>query len=772
MGYLIQHYFYEGGEKMQSSLNLNEIFEPIRKSLQSPDAMLGKTAMMPFECTNSGARKLLYSTQREHVIPIRNAEVAYIQTGAEDEFGENSSCLIYPKGRYKLVAKISKFSNVPDHHYIAIFINQDNNMIEMYERKCYNHNSESYGYMINNNSIDSITQGQVISKETLLSKSECFDEEYNHRKDGLNLLTAYISCAKTMEDGVLISESTQKMFVTPLIHKVSIMANDNDIPLNLFGYDESYKIMPNILEDVPEGILIGLRRENKEEILFSQTYERLKDIMMSDEKFTVNGKVVDIDIHCNNPNILNTNPYYAQIKQYYDDDMRFCTEVVNVVDELKTQGYKPSYFLGELYVNSKKKLDGVQSIKDRLFSNVIIDITLVEENMIDVGDKLADRYGGKGVIVGILPDELMPRLSNGKVVQIIFNKSTCVNRLNAGQLFETEINHIAQRILEFMRTNVLTTDECLDMYLKFLEYTSPREFEFVSETFKGLTGDDINKKLYVDDLKNSDGIYLYLRPISDSFTLDKLDTLYKQFPFATQYEVEIPMRNSRGEIVYKKARRPIVCGTKYIYRLKQYAEEKFSVTSLSATNISNKNSRSKANKMYKGVHTKTPIRFGEMEAGNTGHMGTDFVIIDLLMYSASPHARQNAGIELLTGDPFHIDVKLDSDSVNTGVQELNTLLKTAGLRLGFYKEKIVRPSPFIRDISSRPDGGEPWRYNVFYKGVDMSLACTDGYTNMKPDDIIRKRPFFKSVFVKDPDVLAMMDEQRRLQEEQNEDTEP
>lgn len=769
---------------MQSSLNLTEIFKPIRESLPNLDAMLGKTAMMPFECTNSGARKLLFSTQREHVIPVREAEVAYIQTGAEDEFGRYSSSLDRTNGKYQLVAKIPKYSNLPEHHYIAIFIDHDNNVIEMKERKCYNHNSESYGFMINNDAIDQLVPNQVIPKGTLLSKSECFHSKYNNRKDGLNLLTGYISSAKTIEDGILISESTQKKFVTPLVHTVSIMANDNDIPLNLFGYNDSYKIMPNIMEEIPEGILMALRREDKEEILFSQTYERLKDIMMSDDKYIVRGRVVDIDIHCNNPNIINTNPYYVQIKQYYDEDMRFCHDVVEVIDSLKAQGYSLSYFTGELYSNCKKRMNGVQSIKDRLFSNVIIDIVIIEENMIQIGDKLSDRYGGKGVIVDILPDHLMPRLSNGKIMDIIFNKSTCINRLNAGQLFEVEINHIAQRIIEFMRTDILTTDECIDMYLRFLKYTSPEQYEFMNDFMNNsLKGDEINRKAFVDDLKSHDGIYLSMRPITDSFTLDKLDDLYQEFEFARQYEVDVPMRTSRGKMVYRRARRPIVCGTKYIYRLKQYAEEKFSVTSLSATNISNKNSRSKANKLHKGMHTKTPVRFGEMEAGNTGHMGTDYVIIDLLMYSASPHARQSAGIELLTGDPFHIDVKLDTDSVNTGVQELNTLLKTAGLKLGFYKEKIVRQSPFIRTPFRKPvvENPIPWRRAVvFNKNIDAQSFMNDPtlFDRMLESSLKyegRRSPFVKYPFVKNlgqpmdfvPDNMIEI-----LQEANNEDTEP
>lgn len=737
----------------QPTLNLQEIFEPIRKNLPEYDSMLGKGSMMPFNDTNSGGRKILFGTQREHVIPLNDAEVPFIQTGEEDQYGEYSSSLKIAKGDYQLIAKIPKFSNLPNHHYFCIFLNCTSNTVEVEERKCYKPTTEAYGYMLNNDKLDSTEIGTIIPEGTLIQKSVCYDE-WNNRKDGLNLLSGYISCMQTMEDGIIISRSTQKRMVTPLIHRVSIVANDNDIPLNLFGYNEQYKIIPDIGEEVPEGILIGLRRENREEILFAQTYSRLQDIMMSDDKFTVEGTVVDMDIRCNNPDNIANNPYYTQIKHYYDENQLFCRNLVEVVESLGSI-YTLSYDLEKLYYNSKKQLEGIQFLKDRPFSNIIIDVVLVEQNMIQVGDKLSDRYGGKGVVVAIYEDEDMPRLQNGKFLDIIFNKSTCVNRLNAGQLIETEINYIAQCLLDCMSTGVFSTNECLDIYLSFIEGCNPVHYGYLIDYISSL--DDSEREMYLDDLLSYDGIYQSLKPISDSFTLDKLNALYQRFPWITQTKVEVPMHNSKGQRVYKLARRPIVCGTKYIYRLKQYAREKFSVCSLSATNIRNENSRSKANKLYRGLYTKTPIRFGDMETGNMGHMGMEFVIINLLLYSASPHARRLAGEQLLTGDPFNIDVKLDTECTNAGVQILNTLLKTIGLRLVFEKTKkelipaLTKHSLIKYDTILQPILRKPLHKidpNAYYDPnmYDRMYAAEHGENGLK-------RPLLKYPLVKNMKVI-------------------
>ena len=125
--------------------------------------------------------------------------------------------------------------------------------------------------------------------------------------------------------------------------------------------------------------------------------------------------------------------------------------------------------------------------------------------------------------------------------------------------------------------------------------------------------------------------------------------------------------------------------------MKQYAEEKFSVTSLSSTNIRNENSRNNANKYYKGLYKKTPIRFGEMETGDMSHLGMETVIINLMINSVSPLGRRLME-QLLTGDPYNIDIQLTDDCKNRSVEIVNAYLKTMGVRLVFVKKpKLAKP---------------------------------------------------------------------------------
>ena len=680
---------------MATNINLTEEAKEIEKRIPTPEHRLAKGLFQPFNDTNSGSRKLLANVHREHAVPLLNPEVALITTGYENEFGRYSSSFIEAKSDYLVISKIAKFSKLQAYNYIVILLDMENNMLDFVERVSYKHITEAYGFDFNNCYLDSLEKGVMIYKGDVVKKSTSFDS-YNNRIDGVNLLTMYLSSDDTMEDGIEMSKSAAKKFEFPLYKKIPIMINDNDILLNLYGDNNTYKTIPDIGENVKDGLVCAIRRHIKEESLFTQSYNRLRDIMMSDEKITTEGEVVDLNIYCNNPERLKSSFYYNQLKYYYDENIRFCTEIVNVVENTigENKNLKMTYLLQKLYYTCKDVLAGKPYIKEKQFSNIIMEIIVREIKGIEQGDKFADRYGGKGVVPKIIDDELMPKLDTGETIEVVYNQATVVNRNNAGQLFETELNFISSYIVNFIRTGVLDFNESFSLIYKFVKLVNEEQAEYMFDTIMSLEDED--RDLYIQSLCEDNGILLSLRPISDSVTIDDIAKIYKEFPWINQRTLTVPIEDSNGNIRYIEARRKVVAGRKYIYRLKQYAEEKFSVTSLSATNLRNENTRSKANKLYKGLFTKTPIRFGGMESGNLSHLGMETVIVNLMLYSTSPHGRRLTE-QLLTGDPFNIDIKLDENSKNRSVEIFNTLFKTMGLALSFEKVyKDIRKPLFRR----------------------------------------------------------------------------
>jgi DNA-directed RNA polymerase subunit beta len=75
-----------------------------------------------------------------------------------------------------------------------------------------------------------------------------------------------------------------------------------------------------------------------------------------------------------------------------------------------------------------------------------ISVEIAKLRKMQVGDKLANRYGNKGVISIIVPDEDMPFLPDGRPVDIILNPLGVISRMNLGQIFETHLGWAAYHL--------------------------------------------------------------------------------------------------------------------------------------------------------------------------------------------------------------------------------------------------------------------------------------------------------------------------------------
>lgn len=678
-----------------ASLNfINEVEEHSAR-LKSNEQMLGLGLRQPFNPTNSGSRKIMSGSHDHQELALKFGEKAISETGYEIRYGDLSSSILTMDSDYEVIAKISKFSFLPDHHYWLVLRNLHKPEVKLVEIMSYKFLIEVYGYMYNKSYADTLRVGDKIAKDTILRKSMGFDE-WNNIKTGINFNTVYMADERNMEDSIIISDVAAAKAVSPIFKKGKAIQNENDIPLNLYGNENVYKVCPDIGEPIKGGILFAFRRELKEEAAYSLSYNRLRQVTMSDDKYTVGkGILIDIDVFCNNPDIIHNSIYNKQLAMYYEESMRVAAEIVTIGSRLMANGMKLDYEFEKRFVLSEKLIKKQKFVDDKKVpSFTSIQFMVLEERALEVGDKMADRYGGKGVVSHILPQYMMPKINtmNGKDVyaDFIVNQSTMYGRENPGQNIELSSTYIGRCILDYIATNVLFVDESLDLIKKYYELIEPEIAEQFTEWTKFL--DEKDKAMLVESYVQDYRIDYSCKPMSNSLNIDKLATMYQEFPFAKQQYLEVPIIDSNGQVRYVQSRRPTVMAPKYMRRLKQFAEEKFSATSLSATNITNLNSRSKASKEYKEPYPNTPIKFGPMESNNMGHLGIEELVTNLMIHSLSPHGRRMAE-QMYTEDPFHVNIRLDEVAKNRSVEKVNTYLKTIGIRLRFVRiRKIASPA--------------------------------------------------------------------------------
>ena len=364
------------------AVNFNEAIEREVSTISQKEQILGITLNQPFVGSNSGSRKIMYNIQAKQALPLLKPETPYIQTGFENRFGEESSSVIRAKTDYTVVGKVVKYLNNPNHQYYLILLDNKTNKLDVFQRISYVHTTETYGYLYDNSNVDILDVGDIVENGDLIRQSTSFDEYGNHC-EGVNLLATYIAMEDTMEDCMIISESARKKLGSPFLKKVTININDNDIPLNLHGNDDYYKAFPEVGETIPGGLLCCIRRDNNDEALFTQSWDNLKRIMPSDEKVTIEGDVIDIEIRSNTPENLKEKSSYQQLLMYYNERHRYLSDLVAVVDNCMIQynctGMSDN--LREIYELAKKELANQKFMKDgKIYSGIIVEFTVVEYN--------------------------------------------------------------------------------------------------------------------------------------------------------------------------------------------------------------------------------------------------------------------------------------------------------------------------------------------------------------------------------------------------------
>ena len=101
--------------------------------------------------------------------------------------------------------------------------------------------------------------------------------------------------------------------------------------------------------------------------------------------------------------------------------------------------------------------------------NQIIRCYIATKRKISVGDKMAGRHGNKGTISRILPEEDMPFLPDGTLVDIVLNPLGVPSRMNLGQVLEVHLGLAAKELGWNVATPVFdgaTSEEIEELLVK------------------------------------------------------------------------------------------------------------------------------------------------------------------------------------------------------------------------------------------------------------------------------------------------------------------
>lgn len=620
----------------------------------------------------SSARSAMLTQHLVQALVPNNPEVPGVSTGYEHMFGEFSSSYKKTDKRLSVIKKIKKY----DDHIYTLLVQDKNGEFDIIERNEVKHLAESYGYRYNNEVIDSLKQGDKISKDTILYKSPCLDEYGNYRY-GVNAKCVYVVSQETIEDAIVVSESFAKKLSTTKVDTCTVMLNDNDLFLNVYGNNEDYKAFPDIGEKMKNSVLCATRKKNKTLDQLNMKNSALRKLFPNDDiyQFQDNYYVADIQIWSNKPyEEIPDIPAYKQFRKYYKLTIDYYTEIYNIFGKIiNTPGAKYTKEFSRLYAKARDFLDPTckYAEDEKIFSNAIIEFTVYKSVKLFRGCKLCGRYGNKSVISKVISDKEMGKTEDGITPDIRIDALGVLGRLNSGQCMEQELNWIA----ELVRQQIAQKDDMdkqFKLLFKFIKLVNRDQYNELYDYVESLSKDE--KKSFIQEIID-DRIYIMQSPIY-SITGDEMLELYKEFEPKKVKMIYTDIYGRETETI-----REMIVADEYFLRLKQ---EPISKTSVRSKSLINPRSfmpikSTKASKK-KAILPDQCNKIGEQEL-NILMLSNDSDALDYFYRSSSSSVEGRRTTTLFTEDPkngFIINMETKN---SRSVDMLNAYLKAMGYAL-------------------------------------------------------------------------------------------
>lgn len=577
-------------------------------------SFLAEELMIPNTNKADGSRLNMVSSHLGQLLVLQETDLPYVFTGFENQVGKYSTGIKFAKDKMKVleVLEFHKF------HKLVLVENQSTGSLDIVEYKYSKNLTESFGYVnaVNENIFQ---EGTMIDKDEILYHNGMYDD-YGNFGMGRNLNTIYLPFkGKTYEDPIVISETAAKMLSHNTVSKYEIMLNSNDVLIKPIG---------KVGDTVSDGVLTYRRRISNSTILNEFTEGTFRTPLPDDVPFFASGMITDIKVYSNMDSDLNA---------FYNADLKAIElqqqEVFKALKKIQ-KDYKDKTFDDDLAFWIRKANDyfndNITFTYDKSqFEGIVVIVEVTESEPCWIGDKLTGRYGDKGVISMILPDEMMPHTEDGRRVDTIRNSLGVVGRMNIAQLYEHELNFIATEI----HRQAKDIDEFNENIMKFFELVAPEMFEFVQNL-----GDD-EYSSYVEDMYESGKIYINQKPFYGNVTFENFEKCYDTFPFVKKIKID-------------GVQTPLVYGPLYYVKLKHASIKKVSARSTGMTNLVNvpyktNEKQKKGNALY----NNNPIRLGEQETFNLLLLNNPELQAKLIkMYSSSNVYRQSMLTDLLTKD--------------------------------------------------------------------------------------------------------------------------
>jgi DNA-directed RNA polymerase beta subunit len=431
---------------------------------QTTDRIAGSSAIIggPHD---SASRAGMGNSARGQAMSPLYPDPPIVSTGTEESFAEFAFNKKIPKGS-TVIEVITRYGGLVSKppEQLVFFYNKHANEFDYISIKEFDSLHKFAGYK--NNIKQRPIVGTEYADDTIITQpTTVVGGEYSETFNFLTLMSAH---ERVGEDAAVISQSAMERTATVTVEKYTFELSKDQLLLNVCGDENNYKAFPNIGERVASNSLLYIVRD-----LSKNKYGRYltskKDMMDYDiindiGTFTgrhEEGIVIDVIVKKHNKQNPVTNGPNEQLDAYADAYSDFQNQIVNVFK--KHMKYNKQVNISQqlltLINNAIKYLEISHPVKGNRYVSVkksipvgVYTLTVVVSYTLYLGfgRKGTDLHGGKYIVAEVVPDEFMPRTKDGRIVELIYDDSSVINRMNPGKKYEQYLFGLSDNIRKML----------------------------------------------------------------------------------------------------------------------------------------------------------------------------------------------------------------------------------------------------------------------------------------------------------------------------------
>ena len=411
------------------------------------------TALIPFLENCDTNRALMGSNMQRQAVPLLKPETPIVGTGIEAKIAYDSGVLVIAKE-----AGVVKYVSGSE-----IIVTEDDGTTggsdRVYTLKKFTRSNQ--GTCLNQHPI--VNTGDRVKKGDILADGPATCD--GELALGRNILIGFMTWeGYNYEDAILLSE---KLVQNDLFTSIHIEEHEIECRETRLGEEEITRDIPNVGDD-------ALKDLDEEGIVRIGAEVTSGDILVG--KVTPKGET-------------ELTPEERLLRAIFGEKAR----------EVRDSSLRVPHGEGGIVVDVKKF---TRANKDELSPgvNTLIRVYIAQKRKISVGDKMAGRYGNKGVVSRILPEADMPFLADGTPLQIVLNPLGVPSRMNIGQVLEVHLSLVCKQLGWKIATPVFDGASETDIreLLKENHFVNPYgEVDGKIQLYDGRTGEPFEHRVTV-----------------------------------------------------------------------------------------------------------------------------------------------------------------------------------------------------------------------------------------------------------------------------------